>query len=211
MASGVEADAADTVGSDSEDSTVYSLSQCLEDNGGQSAVEISISQEAEAEAKQSLQDNPAEAAALKEAAKTGLKKCEDTQLGSVNALGNSDFSGADVSVSVSVPLDDFFNWSWSDSEVSVGSNGYGVTTNTEMLFDDPYAVSACVQAEIDKAVDKILEERDKLMNGDLSTLKKALGAAAVDYLIDEARDYNSELGEMLDTLEKVCTSGGSCL
>jgi hypothetical protein len=48
------------------------------------------------------------------------------------------------------------------------------------------------------------------MSGDFSTVKKALAAAAVGYLIDEARDYDSELGEMLDTLEKICTSGGNC-
>jgi hypothetical protein len=209
-----ETEATGASGSDSEGRTVYTLSQWIEDNGGQAAVDIMLAQEAEAEAeaeaKQNLQDNPEEAAALKEAAKAGMKKCEDTQVGAVNPLGGPNYSDSDVSVSVSIPLDDFFNWDWSDSRISIGSNGYGVTTKTGMLFSDPYAVGACVQTEIDKAVDKIIEERDKLMSGDFSTVKKALAAAAVGYLIDEARDYDSELGEMLDTLEKICTSGGNC-
>jgi hypothetical protein len=210
LANAVETEATGASGSDSEGRTVYTLSQWIEDNGGQAAVDIMLAQEAEAKAKQSLQDNPDEAAALKEAAKAGMKKCEDTQIGSFNPLGGPDYSDADVAVSIRVPLDDFFNWDWSDSQISIGSNGYGITTNTEMLFDDPYAVGSCVQAEIDKAVDKILEERDKLMSGDFSTVKKALAAAAVDYLIDEARDFDSDLGEMLDTLEKICTSEGNC-
>lgn len=197
-------------GSDSEGRIVYTLSQWIEDNGGQAAVDIMLAQEAEAAAKQSFQDNPEEAAALKEAAKAGLKKCEDTKMGRFDALGRPDQSDANFAVSVRIPLDSFFNMDWSESQISIGSQGYGVTTNTQMLFDDPYAVGACMQAEIDKAVDKILEERDKLMSGDFSTVKKALAAAAVDYLIDEARDYNSELGEMLDTLEKICTTGGNC-
>ncbi len=210
LANAVETEAAGASGSDSEGRTVYTLSQWIEDNGGRAAVDIMLAQEAEANAKQSLKDNPEETSALKEAAKAGMKKCEDTQVGSFDPLGGPSHSDSDIAVSVRIPLDDFFNWDWSDSQISIGSNGYGLTTNTEMLFDDPYAVGACVQAEIDKAVDKIIEERDKLMNGDFSTVKKALGAAAVGYLIDEARDYNSELGEMLDTLEKICTSGGSC-
>jgi hypothetical protein len=205
-----ENESAGASGTDSEGRTVYTLSQWIEDNGGEAAVEIMLAQEAEADAKQSLQDNPEEAATLKEAAKAGLQKCEQTKFGSLDPLGGPDHSDSDFSVSVSIPLDSFFNMDWDESLIAIGSQGYGVTTNTRMLFSDPYAVGDCMQAEIDRAVDKILEERDKLLDGDFSTLKKALAAAAVDYLLDEARDYDSELGEMLDTLEKICTTGGNC-
>jgi hypothetical protein len=72
-------------------------------------------------------------------------------------------------------------------------------------------VTDCIANQLEEVVDRIIEERDALLSGDFSILKKALAAAAVKYAIDEASRLDSELGEMLDTLEKVCTQGnGAC-
>lgn len=203
---GIETRLPGATGTNSEGHTIFTLSQWIEDNGGQAAVDIMLAQEAEAEAKQSLKENPEETATLKAAAKAGMDKCEETTFGAIDPLGGPDYSDADFSVSASIPLDAFFRMDWSESRVSIGSHGYGVTTSGATLFNDPSSIGNCLEAEIDKAVDRIIDERDKLLDGDLSTVKKVLAAAAVDYLIDEASEYNSELGEMLGTLEKICTS-----
>jgi hypothetical protein len=208
LAEEVETRLPGATGTNSEGHTIFTLSQWIEDNGGQAAVDIMLAQEAEAAAKQTLTENPEEREALKAAAKSGMEKCEETKFGAIDSLGGPDYSDAEFSVSTSIPLDAFFRMDWSQSRISIGSNGYGLTTNTQMLFHDPSSIGDCLQGEIDKAVDRILDERNKLLDGDFSTVKTVLVAAAVDYLIDEASDYDSELGEMLDTLEKICTSGG---
>jgi hypothetical protein len=199
-------------GSGSNKVVLLTLSDWIEANGGIAAVELMLAEEAKEEARQSLKDNPADAEALKEAARNGMDKCEGTSIGSLEPLdGSMDYSDADFSVSLSIPLSAFYELDWENSEIAVGSRGYGFTTNASLLFGDPSAVGDCLQGEIDKAVDRILEERDKLLAGDYSTLKKALAAAAVDYLIDEAYDIDPEFGELLDTIARVCTvEGGGC-
>ena len=197
----------------SDGAVFYTLSEWIEENGGIAAVELMLAEEAKSKAKQDLEDNPAEAQALKDAARNGLEHCKGTSIGRLSApAAGPDLSDADFYVGVSIPLDAFYGLDWNNSEISVGSGGYGINTNASLLFSDPSAVGDCVQAEIDQAVEKILEERDKLLSGDYSTVKKALAADAVGYIIDEAYDYSPELGEFLDTIERVCTlPGGSCL
>jgi F0F1-type ATP synthase membrane subunit b/b' len=191
-----------------------SLSQWLEENGGEAGVELMMAEEAKSEAKAEaekvLDENPEEAAALKHAAQDAIERCKSTGFGS---LPNNDLEGmndADLAVSVSFPIDDIFDGDWSTGTFSAGSKGYGVSANTGILWNDPGTITDCVQQEISEAVDKIIEEKDKLMSGDFSTVKAALGAAAAKLAIDEAYKVDNEFGEMLETLEKVCTTGGNC-
>ena len=190
---------------------VMTLSQWLEDNGGYAAVELMLAEEAKEVAKQVLADNPDQQAKLHAATDRALDKCEGTSIGTVSSYGSDDmdFLNADISVGFKIPFSVFGGLDWDNGEVSVGSHGYGVTTSTSVLWGGPEAIANCVQREIDDAVGILTEEVEKLMSGDYSLVKDALLAAAVDYVIDEVKDNHPQIGELLDTLERVCTTGGA--
>ena len=168
-----------------------------------------LAEEAQEEARQALEENPEQAAELRSAAKQALDECKGTRFGSMDSFGSegADVTDADFSIIVRIPLDAFFDMDWTESEVSVGSNGYGVTTNASLLWEDASVVGECLENQLDEAIDRVIEERDALLAGDYSTLRAALAAVAVDYAIDEAYKYNHDLGEILDTLAEICSRG----
>lgn len=192
---------------------VYTLSQWLEDNGGREAVDAMLAEEAREEVRRTMEENPEEAVKLQSAAESALETCKDTRFGALDPMGleGSEITDADFSIVFSVPMDGFFDLKWDEGKVAVGSHGYGVTANTSLLWEDSSAVVDCLEGQLDDAIDRIIEERDALLAGDLSTLRGALAAVAVQLAIDEAYKYDHDLGELLDTLQKICsTSSGAC-
>ncbi len=191
---------------------VFSLSQWVEENGGWDAVDAMIAEEAAAAAQEGFFENPAASEEAAEAANQAMEDC-GVQIGSfapsMGGLSDS-IKKADAAVAISMPLDDLFNFDFSNATVAAGAHGYGMSTNAARLWADPEAAAECVEKKVDELVDKIIEEKNKLENGDYSTVKNALSAAVVKMAIDKAYEYDSELGEALDTLSKLATHDDTC-
>jgi hypothetical protein len=186
-----------------------SLSEWIEGNGGQAAVDLMLAEESKQEAMRVLAENQNQQSRLKDATQAAIDKCEGTSIGSIPTYGDggADFSDADISFSFSVPFSVFGGLDWDQGRVSVGSRGVGVTTNGSVFWGGPSEIAECVNREIHDAANMVAHEVQQLMEGDYSLIQDALVAVAVDYAIGEVSDRVPELGEMLDTLQSMCLSG----
>ena len=196
-------------GSDEGYTYSISLSEWIEANGGQAAVDVMLAEEARAEAMRVLGENQNQQSKLRDATQEAIDKCEGTSIGSMPTYGDGgmDFSQADVSFSFSVPFSVFGGLDWDQSQVSVGSRGVGLTTNGAVFWGGPSEIAECINREIQDAASMVAHEVQQLMDGDFSLIEDALIAVAVDYAIGEVSDRIPELGEMLDTLQSMCLSG----